>query len=227
MKHVVWATEQDPGDPLAKLILIMLADYANKDTGEAWPSFATLAKACCISRRTCIAKLHTLESKGLIRSEGRRKENDAFTSNKYTFPLVHVVHQVVQHVHHPSAGAAPKPVTEPIENPPRAGVIPDAWQPAQPDGDYASTYPGLDIANEQTRFTAHHRARGSEYRDWEAAWINWLAKSAEFKRRDLGGQRATTRLTKAQSISRENRRRADAYLARVAALPEGLSEPDQ
>jgi len=41
-RHMAWAMETKIGDPLAKLLLVALADRADKDTGQCWPSLARL-----------------------------------------------------------------------------------------------------------------------------------------------------------------------------------------
>lgn len=50
---------------------------------------------------------------------------------------------------------------------------------------------GLDpprIAREFERFCDNHRAKGSLFADWEAAWRTWVSHSIEFARKNGGGQ---------------------------------------
>lgn len=54
------------GDSTAKLLLIVLADYANDD-GMAWPSVATMAQEVEKSERSIQLLLRKLEKQGLIR----------------------------------------------------------------------------------------------------------------------------------------------------------------
>ena len=54
------------GDPVAKLVLLGLADHAADDGTAAWPSQATLSKYADVSVRTVRTKLRTLEELGLI-----------------------------------------------------------------------------------------------------------------------------------------------------------------
>ena len=37
VKAIGWAFEQKVDDPLAKLVLLALADHYNESTGDAWP----------------------------------------------------------------------------------------------------------------------------------------------------------------------------------------------
>jgi hypothetical protein len=39
---------------------------------------------------------------------------------------------------------------------------------------------GPPLAEEFQRFCDYHRARGSVFRDWEAAWRNWMRKAVEY-----------------------------------------------
>lgn len=85
-----WAQEvlQPDGktDPLAKFVLMALADFANKDTNEAWPSSATLAEKTGMSRSTVVAKLRVLEAAGLIKTVPRRTGAENL-SNLYVLPV--------------------------------------------------------------------------------------------------------------------------------------------
>lgn len=50
---------------------------------------------------------------------------------------------------------------------------------------------GLDpprITREFEKFCDHHRAKGSLFADWEAAWRTWVGHSIEFARKNGGGQ---------------------------------------
>lgn len=50
---------------------------------------------------------------------------------------------------------------------------------------------GLDpprIAREFERFCDHHRAKGSLFADWEAAWRTWVGNAVEYSRKNGGGQ---------------------------------------
>lgn len=66
--HIMgWALRADVGDPIAKLVLIALADHAHNDGTNAWPSQSTIAEYVGCSDRTVRTKLAELESAGVIR----------------------------------------------------------------------------------------------------------------------------------------------------------------
>lgn len=61
-----WAWKQVCPTPLAKFLLVRLADYAN-DVGECWPSYNRLAKDCGIDPRSAKRVIQGLEKTGLVR----------------------------------------------------------------------------------------------------------------------------------------------------------------
>ena len=67
------------GDPLAKLLLIALADRADKDTGQCWPSIARLCEDTEMSRASVTRRLIKLEEKGLIKRTQRDQKSTLYT----------------------------------------------------------------------------------------------------------------------------------------------------
>lgn len=131
-KLVAKAFDIKVGNPLRKMVLIKLADQANDD-GECWPSYESIAKSCEISRRSVINHIKWLSENGFLRIEKRYNHNAKKNyTNVYHLTLVSGANDslppsagdslgsagdslgVVQELHHPSAGAAPKPINEPI-----------------------------------------------------------------------------------------------------------------
>ena len=46
----------------------------------------------------------------------------------------------------------------------------------------SKTTPGINLKIETDRFLDYHRAKGNKFRDWTAAWRNWMRKAADFQR---------------------------------------------
>jgi len=69
--------------PTEKLILLLLANYAN-DTNTCYPSYDTIAKLSNCSRRTAIKTINSLARQGLISVQTRRLSNKDNQSNIYT-----------------------------------------------------------------------------------------------------------------------------------------------
>jgi DNA-binding transcriptional regulator YhcF (GntR family) len=64
---VAFALDCRIGDPLAKVILLSIADRADSETGYAWPSMESIAENAECSTRTVLRKLRRLVSAGVLR----------------------------------------------------------------------------------------------------------------------------------------------------------------
>jgi DNA-binding MarR family transcriptional regulator len=65
-------------------IYTVLARYANRRTGECWPTVARIARMLELGRSTVKRYLHRLQAAGLISIEERWDEEGDRTSNRYT-----------------------------------------------------------------------------------------------------------------------------------------------
>lgn len=77
--HMAAAMHSKIGDPLAKLLLIALADRADKDTGQCWPSIARLCEDTEMSRASVTRRLIKLEEQGLIKRQQRDQKSTLYT----------------------------------------------------------------------------------------------------------------------------------------------------
>ncbi|MGH6713585.1 MAG: helix-turn-helix domain-containing protein, partial [Bradyrhizobium sp.] len=71
IQAVGWALEQYIPTPIAKLVLVSLANHANHETGECWPKIETIARECSCSIRSVQRYVRVLEEKGLVKVEPR------------------------------------------------------------------------------------------------------------------------------------------------------------
>jgi hypothetical protein len=64
----------------------------------------------------------------------------------------------------------------------RAHRLPPDWQPAERLDEWAAKLdvPVPDLTAELEKFRDHFRANGKAQIDWDAAWRNWMRRSAEF-----------------------------------------------
>ena len=76
---MAWATNVDV-PPREKLVLIMLAEYAN-ESGECFPSQAALAHRTGFSKRTIMRSLSDMEDLGVILRQERRRADGTRTSD--------------------------------------------------------------------------------------------------------------------------------------------------
>lgn len=77
-----WALAQDTGQSTAKLVLALLADYADDTEFTAYPCQATLARRAHCSRRQIVRILKQLEARGLLRRvKSRQRASDLYILN--------------------------------------------------------------------------------------------------------------------------------------------------
>jgi hypothetical protein len=93
---MAWAktvTHGPTGDTITrseKLLLLVVADYHNAETGHAWPSMTRLAREALMSERHARTLTQSLEAKGFIRIERvKRPDGNNFT-NRYWLPALPV-----------------------------------------------------------------------------------------------------------------------------------------
>lgn len=92
---------------------------------------------------------------------------------------------------------------------------------------------GIDLGRETAQFLDHHRAKGSSFRDWDAAWRTWIANAVKFAERDgvqpisptggpAGRNAVDPRIRNAESNLAAMRRSADADPDEIALLEKNL-----
>lgn len=67
---MAWASKQKTKTASQKLVLLMLANYAD-DTDKCWPSKKTLSEVCCMAKSAICSNILQLEQAGFIRVEKR------------------------------------------------------------------------------------------------------------------------------------------------------------
>lgn len=71
-----------------KMLLLILAECHNAETGRCTPSVRYLAKYCLMSERQAVRLLASLETRGFISTEQRFGRDGRQTSNAYTLPCI-------------------------------------------------------------------------------------------------------------------------------------------
>lgn len=87
MNLIVAALERGPRRPVDALVLIAICDSADKVSGEAWPSLATLAEAARCTPRAVRLVLSRLVAEGWLTIERRHRANGSQASNLYRVNL--------------------------------------------------------------------------------------------------------------------------------------------
>lgn len=178
-----WAKRQKAGSASAKIVLLVLADFAD-GSGLCWPSRATIAELTELSLRSVVDQLKALETRGLIARGERNREDGSQTSSliqlnvesdkgvqdvqggvQELHPPVQDVHGGMQEMHPGGARLAPlEPTLEPLElgtNVPVASAAPSATTPMSEepwikDVEFAKVW---EIATPEMRRRAKSKAK--------------------------------------------------------------------
>ena len=78
-----WAAEQNCPSSVSKLVLLMLANYAN-DRHQTYPSYKKLAELCACNERTVMRAINQLKELNLLTVPKRYGEDGKQTSNTFT-----------------------------------------------------------------------------------------------------------------------------------------------
>jgi uncharacterized protein YdaU (DUF1376 family) len=97
--------------------------------------------------------------------------------------------------------ASPKKPTKPRQKP--EVPIPENWVPSDRNifDAEARQFSAKEIEHEADSFRNHHTAKGSLFRDWDAAWRTWLGNARKFRGRGMAGQASTGRHGQGGSIA--------------------------
>lgn len=108
----------------------------------------------------------------------------------------------------------------------REGSIPENFKPSQAAIDLEKEF-GVSIAVELPAFTDHHKAKGSQFKDWQAAFRTWLRNAAKFSKRDqkFQGRPSTQRLNGSLNLLPANSPRIP-NIEDLKTIPEWLLEDD-
>jgi Helix-turn-helix domain len=190
-----------------KIVLLALADCADEE-GHCWPGIASLCMKASKSERTVQAMLGELEVAGHITRNQVPGKGCKYVVHprKSRTPAESAppqdLHHPPQNLRGTPANLAPKPslnhqrtvrkkekarardFPSPVE-------LPANWHPAPFAAGSKSRAivdgwpPGAD-AEHLEHFCAHHRARGSKFKDWQEAWSTWVLNGAKFERSGNG-----------------------------------------
>lgn len=180
-----WVINLDISDRAFKLYAV-LARFADNNTHKAFPSRETLA-----TRLRCSKASVDRAVTELIDAKAIEKRHRAYNSVLYTV-LVDAPEGVITHEYTMSSPVITDVVTrddvtittelEPnnyIGN--KAKQLPNDWEPS-PDfaNECAKKFPLLDIKAEAEGFVDHHAAKGSTFKDFNAAFRTWCRNAVKF-----------------------------------------------
>jgi hypothetical protein len=65
----------------------------------------------------------------------------------------------------------------------RKAELAEGWKPSAQGLEYAKLMGIENVEEERDRFVDHHRAKGSRFSDWDAAWRTWSRNARDFRER--------------------------------------------
>lgn len=212
VKWITQAFEQNHVKGLGRLVLLAIADAADDD-GVCWPSVPTLARKAGLSPRTCHRVLDALRQKGVVSWTARQGTSSLYqlhavpseapiTESDPCQPDMGTPANLtgVKNMHPcqpdrvplPLAGRPPLPTIGRVTVKNRQRTVSRARSRRErfPSGftltdqrrEYARTK-GLDAGGEFEQFADHHRAKGTTFLDWDAAWRTWCRNAVKFNRK--------------------------------------------
>jgi len=178
IKAVSWAFDQQIGDPMAKLVLIAVADHINESTGDAWPSIERLQHMTSASRRTIQRKLKMLEEDGYLERKKRFNDTDLYSLGARGVTVTRGVTQSPLGVSH-SHPNHNRTVILNNKGKSKKQLLVD-WTPDTEDKVYA-TERGLDWQEILEDITIWNEKNGNKaaYASLKAFWQGWVRKEAK------------------------------------------------
>lgn len=177
IKALDWAMDTPLNDPLAKLVLIVIANHHNPSYGYAWPSVRHICKVTGASEATVRRKVSKLEDLLLIKRMYR-------TGRSTEYHLSFLPPVTVTPLSHREGGAitvSPITLKEPLNKNNKKTKIMD-WQPNELDLAYAKDK-GLkpETVLEGIRLWDEQNGNKAAYLDCSAFWKNWCRRETERK----------------------------------------------
>lgn len=210
---LAWAAKQRTGSSGTKLVLLGLAECADRVTAEAFPSVAALVEFSDLNRKSVIVNLDRLEAGGFIKSTGgkvgRTGQIKVYQLQLGTVPKAEQFQKRNSTVS--SVKQSQKRNTDTVREPvkvqkatpssPRAQVkpfrLPDDWKPTR----FADDTVARDVINRRGRewgraalesfrnWAANAEDKDGKGRkvDWQRAWGNWVIEQDTRNGRQTNG----------------------------------------
>lgn len=195
VKAIDWAFEQKIKSPGQKLVLVALANFAD-DKGHCFPSYATVGKISGQSERTVMRHMASLEEAGLVsRQRRRRKDGSLGTYNIIlrlkTYMTKWPVDKLTSGQNRqdlPDKMASLNPSVEPsVSKEDRRARDLDAFELDEIDRRWArEKAPDADPDTMLETLRDYCAAHGKQYRDYRAAWRNFMKSEQNDGRKRRG-----------------------------------------
>ena len=177
IKALDWAMETPIKDPLAKLVLICIANHHNPSHGYAWPSVGHLCHITGASDATVRRKLKQLEELGLITRKHRAGRSTSYFL-QFDTP---VTQTVLSHRQDTPVTVTGITLKEPLNKHKGKTKVSD-WVPSEADKQWAIDN-GADWHDTLTSIKLWSKQNGDKaaYVDMSAFWQNWIRRDKSRK----------------------------------------------
>jgi hypothetical protein len=191
-----WVIDADISDRAIRLYSI-LARYADNETLQAFPSRETLAKRAHCHIKSVDRGIQELIDIGAV-LKAHRRNGESYQSNIYTLKRVGTAVSPGRDTPDQGVGTGESPgrdtsvhLTRTTELEPdnyidakkNATSIPDNYTPSASIQETFESKYGSVLSYEETveAFTDFHLAKGSRFKDWDAAFRTWCRNAITFK----------------------------------------------
>ena len=178
-----WVWENSKAKGSDRLVLLAIADAANREGGQSFQSAPSIARMTGLSVRTVWRSIEALLELGEIAKQGRQGE---YQTTVYALPGVSACHrdnlarrdtEGISAV--PKTPAAVPPIgtqpQRPQKDNPKGSRLTDTFTPSEIQLAWArKNTPNVNVALETAQFVDHHIAKGSVMKDWGRAWQTWM-----------------------------------------------------
>lgn len=177
---LTWAVKQNTANSGQKLVLLMLANYTNPDTGQCNPSQKRLAEKCCMSLASVKRHIDGLEEAGFLTVVNNYRNGSLIAcqyelhlSSNCTNPQSDLSQPLAQIELQKHKVETRKETNKKASRLPEDFVVPDEWK------DWArQTRPDLvNIQSVADSFVDYWIARadaGAAKLNWQSTWRNWV-----------------------------------------------------
>lgn len=186
-----WVLDRDLSSTALKLYIV-LGRFADWRTGVAFPARDTLAERMGCSSKTIDRAVDELVTERCIEKQSRGRYASAVYTvlqidplgtkmstewTKMSFDETNLSEREDKNVHITITNEQ-EPINEILLNE-RARTISDSWTPNENVYELEK-YSVLDIDKEAESFVLFHTAKGTKYKNWDAAFRKWLNKGLDF-----------------------------------------------
>lgn len=185
VQATTWVWEHSESRGTSRLVLLAIADAANREGKQSFQSAASIARMTGASMRSVWRSIDELVDMGELLKAGKHGQ---YQTTVYELPGVPTGQGVKMArraagdtngvpnapVVVPPIGTQPQ--VDPKESNPKRGTrIDPGFAPSEENLQWASREaPLVDVQLETAQFIDHHIAKGSVMKDWGRAWQTWM-----------------------------------------------------